>query len=69
MSRQKTLLSAEAQWQSTAAYYQREYARYGPTEVSAQSRHLLVFHGTHALASDGDVLFVTQGNGMGSATA
>jgi hypothetical protein len=69
MTRRKTLLTPEAQWEKTADYliylcrnrWMSDYWGQVPTEET----RLCIFHGTHPLVMDEDVLIVTGSNGMG----
>jgi hypothetical protein len=66
MKRRKTLLAPENQWDRTAAYFMHlnrsEPVRRG---VEGIEEHLCIFHGTHPLVRDEDVLLLTAHNGMG----
>lgn len=62
MTRQKTMLTPEMQWERTVAYHLRLFS---PCEgISKRGSAVVIFRGTHALASEGDVFILTVGNGM-----
>lgn len=62
MTRQKTMLTPEMQWERTVAYHLRLFS---PCEgISKRGSAVVIFHGTHALANDGDVFILTVMNGM-----
>jgi hypothetical protein len=61
MTKRKTLLTPEEQWKKTAAYL--IYSGWSTLEDDTE-RHLCIFHGTHPLVMDADILVLTCFNGM-----
>ena len=65
MTKRKTLLAAENQWERTAAYYiYLNRFHENCQAVGARVHSICIFHGTHPLVSDGDVLILISANGM-----
>jgi hypothetical protein len=65
MRRRKTLLSPEDQWDQTAAYFMQLIRSNSIwREAEGIVEDLCIFHGTHPLVRDGDVLLLTSRNGM-----
>ena len=63
MSRRKTLLTQESQWDKTVAYFMH-LNRAQPVVGGLNGDYFGIFNGTHPLVKDEDALVITSLNGM-----